>query len=89
VSAYQVSTVSTAMIAATPAHRRVKILNKGPNPINVEIGSAATTTGGYEIAATTGTADFVLPAGQALNVIAATANQVSPSDTRFLLTPST
>jgi hypothetical protein len=85
-AAAQVLTTSTAVVASDPDQwRMVFVSNLGPNVIYLEVGATATTTTGLPVPATTGTiGPLHLPPGQALNAIAATANQVSPADTRVV-----
>jgi hypothetical protein len=58
----------------------------GPNAIAVELGGAAVLATSWNIPATTGTLSLRRPPLTAVNAIAATAVQVSPADTRYVIT---
>lgn len=73
------------MIAGTnTGYEDIEIRNLGPNAVYVEVGAAAAVATGTPIPATSGTLRIRRSPGQAVNVIAATALQVSPADTRYL-----
>lgn len=78
------ASASSTMIAAGAAtQNEIYVQNLGPNPIYVEISAAATVAGSYQIPAGQSFRLF-RPGRFAVNVIAATADQVSPADTRWI-----
>jgi hypothetical protein len=87
-AAVQVATTSTTIVASDPDQwRTVFVSNLGPNPIFVEVGAAATAAGSVSVAATTGLlGPIALPPNQAINAICPTALQVTPADTRVMVT---
>ena len=86
-AAVAVNTSTTEILAADPdQHRTAKVQNLGPNAIYVEAGAAAAVATSFKIAATSGEAEFKVPAGVALNAITTSAIQSTPSDTRVLVT---
>jgi hypothetical protein len=85
--AFQAQTTASDLLTADhDQHRTIKVQNKGPNAIYFETGADAAVATGYEVAATTGVAEFKIPPSTRLSVIAATANQSTPADTRYLVT---
>ena len=85
-AAFQALTSTAVMIAGTNnAGENVFIQNLGPNAIFVELGAAAVAATSVQIAATTGTLTIRRPPLTSVNVIAATANQTTPADTRFVI----
>jgi hypothetical protein len=86
--AVQVNTTTTPLVAADADQWRfVLVSNLGPNTIFLgDPGQAATTAGGLAIPSNSSVGPIRLPPNLALNAIAATAAQVSPADTRVLVT---
>lgn len=85
-AAFQALTTTAVMIAGTNStYENLFIQNLGPNTVFVEMGAAAVATTSLQVAATTGTLTVRRPPLTSVNVIAATANQVSPADTRFVI----
>lgn len=83
--AFQAQTTTSAMLAATnPTYETLLIQNLGPNAVYIAFDAAAATTTGTQIVATTGSITVRRPPYTAVNIIAATANQASPADTRYL-----
>ncbi len=82
--AYQATTASTVMIDGTQDYaQNVFLQNRGPNPVWVELGAAATVAGGVEISANGGWLSLLLPPQVTLTIICAVL-QVTPLDTRYL-----
>lgn len=82
--AVQVNTTAATVIAAdSPRYRSVAIRNMGPNPVYVDLDSAATVAGSMPVDANGGYYAFRLPPNTAVSMIAATALQVTPADTRI------
>ena len=84
--AFQAQTTTSALLAATNnGVETVFIQNLGPNVIYLEVGAAAATTTGVQMAITSGTITLRRPPLTAINVIAAVANQSTPADTRYVI----
>lgn len=80
--AIQVQTTA-AKVTLPDGTKRIRLQNLGPNAIYYGSTAAKCTTAlGVQIAATSGIMDLDV-GGHELYLIAATANQVSPADTRF------
>jgi hypothetical protein len=85
-AAFQATTASTTLLAADPDQwRTVIVSNLGPNTIYLEVGAAAVVASSYGVPTNSASPPIQLPPATMLNVIAATANQVSPADTRLLV----
>lgn len=85
-SAFQALASAASDAIAASAHpfdyKDINVQNLGPNPIFVEIGGVATVAGGSRVDAG-GSMTFRRAPNQRVSVIAATADQVSPADTRI------
>lgn len=81
VTAYQATTSSTKMISASSVSddAEVTIQNLGPNAIYLNFGAAATVAGGLQIPADSA---YTTRVYEDVYVIAETANQSTPEDTR-------
>lgn len=85
--AVQVQTTATQLLAAnTSAQLRTRVLieNLGPNAIYVGYDNTVTTATGEQVAATSGVLELRGNINGTLFAVAATANQVSPADTRVI-----
>jgi len=74
-------TTTAAQLVAAGGGKGVFIMNNGPNAITLGVDATVTTGNGFIVAA--GTTQKFYPGDAAIFAIAATANQVSPADTRF------
>lgn len=84
--AYQATTTTSLMLAATNnAYETVFIQNLGPNVVYVELAATTATTTGTQIPITSGTLSLRRPPLTGVAIIAASANQVSPADTRYAI----
>lgn len=81
--AFQALLASATVIPLPNGTRRVRIQNLGPNVIYIGTTAAKCTAAlGLQVAATTGFTEFEMM-GHEVYARAATADQVSPADTRW------
>ena len=82
----QVNTASAVMIPGTNTwYETIQVQNLGPNLIALELGAAASTAGGWQVLPGA-SVTFRRPPLTAVHSIAATLLQVSPADTRYMVT---
>lgn len=85
-AAFQALTTTSVMLAATNnAGENLFIQNLGPNVVYVELAATTALTTGIQIPITSGTLSLRRPPLTAVAIIAATANQASPADTRYTI----
>lgn len=83
-TAFQAGTLATDIFTGGPAsgvRTEANVQNLGPNPIYIELGNIATVAGSTRIDPSANIG-FRVPAGARVSVIADTANQTTPLDTR-------
>lgn len=84
--AFQAQTTTSLMLAGTNnGYETVFIQNLGPNVVYVELAATTATTTGTQIPITSGTMTIRRPPLTPIAIIANSANQVSPADTRYVI----